>query len=111
MRRTYPDAAGKDWRHSTSQAAVMIHFDTDIKRGIAKFCVLQATKKSCQHRMSQSIYMQTERSRKSGFSKWGLGGSGGILPEGYKQPQQIERKEKNKNPVDVLQYMHTIAHR
>lgn len=88
-----------------------------MKRAIVKMCLTNALRRSCPHRMQDSIHAQEARLHSSGYPHDVVTSvAGQVLRELKKNRRRSEgeamvEKEKEKRKVAVIPYIHNIAHR
>lgn len=84
-----------------------------VKRGVAKLCFLNSLKKSCAHKMNESLTMQVGRLERAGFPEHILTAvAHDVLKESRKGLRERDCvHEQQKQPYAVIPYKHGLSHR
>lgn len=104
------------WCYRTRGEKALLPYDSAhsklIKRAIATSCMSQAIKKSCEHRVTESLSFQIDRLTKSGFTNQVLVSvAEKVLKTVVKKINKEKDSKKPKKRPIVLQYIHKFSHR
>ena len=95
--------------------AVRVCSHKSCKKGIAQMCLLNALKKSCLHRISESFGCQIQRLAAAGYPEHLTVAVAEVLLRKTKKARQRDQTDKNEErdqrKVAVIPYLHSTSHR